>query len=150
MNSVQAVSTPLTRRIGSIASGAPIDQPGSSALLLALFIQSIGNGLFYSFVLIYFHEVVGLPLARVGLAVTLASGIGLLANPIAGQVVDRAGAKQMVSLSQTIQAIGYASFFFANSIPMVVVVMMITMLGERIYWVAFPTHVSNDFGPWRA
>lgn len=148
MNSVQAVSTPLTRSHWLDRLGVPrIDQPGSAALLLALLIQSIGNGLFYSFVLIYFHEVVGLPLARVGLAVTLASGIGLLANPIAGQVVDRAGAKQMVSLSQAIQAIGYASFFFANSIPMVVVVMMITMLGERIYWVAFPTHVSNISAP---
>ncbi len=124
-----------------------LDHPGSIVLIAALLIQSIGNGLFYSFVLIYFHKVGGLPLAQVGLAVTIASGIGLLANPVAGQIVDRAGAKQMVALSQAIQAVGYASFFIADSIPMVVAVMLITMFGERVYWVAFPTMVSTISGP---
>jgi MFS family permease len=53
----------------------------------------------------------------------------------------------MVSLSQIIQAIGYGSFFLAHSIPMVVVVMLITMFGERVYWVAFPTMVSTISAP---
>jgi MFS family permease len=144
----QAIPVKATRAQRLERLGVPrFAQPGSSVLIAALLIQSIGNGLFYSFVLIYFHKVAGLPLAQVGLAVTIASGIGLFANPIAGQIVDRVGAKQMVSLSQAIQAVGYASFFIADSIPMVVVVMMITMFGERIYWVAFPTLVSNISAP---
>ncbi len=124
-----------------------MDIPGTRVFIFALFIQSIGNGLFYSFVLIYFHKVVGLPLAQVGLALTIASGIGLLANPVAGQIVDKIGARQMVVFAQALQAIGYAGFFFADSIPMVIGVMIITMFGERVYWVAFPTLVATISPP---
>lgn len=123
--------------------GVPaLDQPGASVFVAALLIHALGNGLFYSFVLIYFNKVAGLPLAEVGLALTVSSGVGLLANPIAGQIVDRVGSKQMVVLSQVIQAIGYAGYFFADSFPSVIGVTLITMFGERIFWVAFPTMVA--------
>lgn len=124
--------------------GVPaLDLPGANVFVAALFIQSIGNGLFYTFILIYFHKVLDLPLARVGLAVTVASAITLAISPIAGQIVDRAGAKRMVIFSQAIQATGYLCFFAVGSIPMVAVVIFITTLGERIFWVAFPTLVAN-------
>jgi MFS family permease len=119
-----------------------LDLPGSRIFILALLIQSVGNGLFVSFVLIYFHKVAGIALADVGLAITIASGIGLVANPVAGQIVDRAGAKNMVSVSQVVQAAGYASFFLVHSFTGVIVVTLITMFGERIFWVAFPTLVA--------
>lgn len=119
-----------------------LEQPGAAIFIAALLIQSIGNGLFVSFVIIYFNKVADLPLADVGLALTIASGVGLVANPLAGQIVDRAGAKNMVAISQVIQAIGYATYFFAHSIPLVIAVTLITMFGERIFWVAFPTLVA--------
>src|SRR3954451_2455680 len=80
-----------------------LDQPGAVVFMLALLIQSVGNGLFVSFVLIYFHNVAGLKLSDVGLAITIASAVGLVANPLAGQIVDRAGAKNMVSASLVVQ-----------------------------------------------
>jgi MFS family permease len=47
-----------------------------------------------------------------------------------------------VVLSQIIQAVGYAGYFLADSIALVVVVTLISMFGERVFWVAFPTLVA--------
>ncbi len=83
--------------------GVP-DTPKVRILLTALAVDALGTGLFAAFSLLYFHEVAGLPLARVGLTLTIATLVGLVANPLAGSLVDRFGAKQVLIVSFALQA----------------------------------------------
>ncbi len=119
------------------------DLTGFGGFFFGLSIDSIGSGLYASFLLLYFHEVAGLPLARVGLAMTIASTITLTANPLAGSFVDRFGPRKVVIFSQLLQAVGFTGFLFVHSLPTLLGFALLTTSGVRIFWASFPTWVAG-------
>ncbi|NBH09710.1 MFS transporter, partial [Amycolatopsis sp. SID8362] len=66
------------------------------ALLCALGIDNFGSGLFLPLALVYVTQVVGVPLAMAGTAVTLGTVGGLVVPPLAGRLVDRVGPRTVV------------------------------------------------------
>ena len=118
-------------------------QPGARGLFAATWIDAVGSGLFFTFYLLYLTQVAGFSLGTAGAVLSLSSAFALAANPIAGSLVDRIGARQMMLASQVICAIGYGGLFFVEgSLSRLVIFSTLAVLGERIFWVGFPSLIS--------
>src|SRR5690242_11181704 len=116
-------------------------------LLGSLLIDALGGGLFASFSLLYFHEVAGLSLAAAGLALTIASLLGLPANPLCGALVDRAGARRVVLLAQILQAVSLLAYLVVASPAALLVAALPMTAGGRLFWVAYPALIADLAAP---
>ncbi|MER7769279.1 MFS transporter [Kitasatospora sp. NPDC096140] len=80
------------------------------ALIMASFVSRVGNGLFNTASVLYFTLVVHLPAARVGVGLTIAGLVGLLAGVPAGNLADRYGPRTVWLTALTLQAATMAAF----------------------------------------
>jgi MFS family permease len=120
-----------------------LDRPGAVTLYVATWIDAVGSGLFLTFYLLYLTKAAGFSLGTAGAVLSLASGLALAANPIAGSLVDKVGARRMMLASQIICAAGYSGLLFVTgSVPLLIVASTLAVLGERIFWVGFPSFIS--------
>lgn len=91
MASFAGIRTARTLR-GRMLATAPPD-PGQRRLLLASLADALGTGLFLPISVIYLTRIVGLPATRVGLGLTIAGVVAVLAAPSAGPLPGRFGAR---------------------------------------------------------
>jgi MFS family permease len=71
--------------------------PGPTRLLAgATFVNTFGNGLFYTGSVLFFTRIVGLSAAQVGVGLTIAGFLGLLAGIPFGHLGDRRGAREVL------------------------------------------------------
>ncbi|WP_432476184.1 MFS transporter [Nocardioides sp. GXQ0305] len=74
-------------------------------LLLGLtLVSTTGRGVFFAVSVLYFTQVVGLSVQGVGLALTLAAGVGVVASSVAGFVADHVPARHLIALTMTVEA----------------------------------------------
>ncbi|HRA48604.1 MAG TPA: MFS transporter, partial [Thermomicrobiales bacterium] len=130
----------IAHRIGLPA----MDRPGSGILVLATWIDAIGSGLFFTFYLLYLNKIAGFSLGTAGLVLSITAGVALAFNPVAGSLVDKTGPKPMMLFSQILCAIGYGGLLFVEgSVPRLAIFAMIASIGDRIFWVGFPSLVAQ-------
>lgn len=115
-----------------------LDVPGARALFAASAIDAVGTGMVISFLLLYLTRVAGISLGTAGLALSLSSGVALAANPIAGSLLDRVGARPMLIASQILGVAGFLGLLLVESVPVLIAAAFLISLGERIFWVGFP------------
>jgi MFS family permease len=84
--------------------------------------------------LVYVTQVVGVPLAVAGTAVTLGAVGGLLVPPLAGRLVDRIGPRTVVSCAQLLQAAGIGVYLVAGSAGPVVVAAVLLSAGQQLFY----------------
>ncbi|HET6192377.1 MAG TPA: hypothetical protein VFE59_37385, partial [Trebonia sp.] len=72
-------------------------QPG---LVGAFFIDAIGTGMFLPFSLLFFQATTPLPLARIGLGLSVAALVRIPVTIVAGPLTDRFGPRAAVIASQ--------------------------------------------------
>ncbi|MDH6707190.1 MFS family permease [Kitasatospora sp. MAA19] len=84
------------------------------ALIVANFVSRVGNGLFNTAAVLYFTLVVHLPAARVGIGLTIAGLVGLLAGIPAGNLADRYGPRTVWLTALAMQAATMAAFVFIH------------------------------------
>ncbi|GLV87974.1 MFS transporter [Streptomyces lavendulae subsp. lavendulae] len=90
--------------------------PGPSRRLLsATLIESIGNGCFVGTSVIYFTSSVGLPAAAVGLAMTIAGAVALVAGVPLGVIADRFGAQRVLVGALVLQGLATALLVTVSS-----------------------------------
>lgn len=82
----------------------------------------------------------------VGLAVAAASPTALLIQPIAGRLGDRRGRRILVIAGPLIVAVSVAGYTFADSLSTLVVLRLVTGVGEGIVFVGAAT-IVNDLAP---
>ncbi|MGW8763061.1 MFS transporter [Streptomyces sp. NPDC055815] len=80
------------------------------ALIAASFVSRVGNGLFNTAAVLYFTLVVHLPAAQVGVGLTVAGLVGLLAGIPAGNLADRYGPRTVWLVAVVVQAVTMAAF----------------------------------------
>ncbi|MFJ9781999.1 MFS transporter [Amycolatopsis sp. NPDC101161] len=104
------------------------------ALLCALGIDNFGSGLFLPLALVYVTQVVGMPLAVAGTAVTLGTIGGLVVPPLAGRLVDRVGPRTVVIGAQLLQAAGAGAYLLADSAGPVVAAAILLATGQQLFY----------------
>ncbi|MFG2651363.1 MFS transporter [Streptomyces sp. NPDC048436] len=104
------------------------DNKSERVLILASFVNRVGNGLFNSASALYFTLVVRLPAAQVGLALTVAGLIGLLAGIPGGHLADRRGPRTIMMLALAVQTAAMSALVFVESWAALAVVATIDQL----------------------
>jgi MFS family permease len=111
--------------------------PGVARLLIAAnSVASLGTGLVLPLTLIYLHEVRGIALPVVGVLLTMSAAVGLAAVPLSGVLTDRFGARRVLTVAMTGQAVAQAGLAWAHSVPTAIPSMLV--LGASL-GPAFPT-----------
>ncbi len=82
----------------------------------------------------------------VGLAVAAASPTALLFQPLAGRIGDRRGRRVLVIFGPLIVAVSVAAYTFADTLWTLVLLRLVTGVGEGIVFVGAAT-VINDLAP---
>ncbi|MEU0789349.1 MFS transporter [Amycolatopsis sp. NPDC005961] len=103
-------------------------------LLCALGIDNFGSGLVLPLALVYVTQVVGVPLAVAGTAVTLGTVGGLFVPPLAGRLVDRVGPRVVVIGAQLLQAAGAGAYLLADGVGPVVVAAVLLSTGQQLFY----------------
>jgi MFS family permease len=80
-----------------------------------IFLNMVGYGAVLPFEVIYLHEGRGFSLGTAGLVVGTLTGLAVLAAPIAGPIIDRAGARATAAAAGIALAAGYAGLAFAHT-----------------------------------
>ncbi|MFK0169619.1 MFS transporter [Streptomyces sp. NPDC090306] len=104
---------------------------GERALIAGIAIDATGSGMYVPFNLIFFSHVTDLPLAQIGLVLTVTSLIALAALPLGGAAVDRFGALKVLIVLYLVRALGFALYPLAHSLPAFAVLALVTAAGTR-------------------
>ncbi|MFJ8016993.1 MFS transporter [Streptomyces sp. NPDC096339] len=116
-------------------------------LILASFVNRVGNGLFNTASALYFTLVVGLPAAQVGAALTVAGLVGLLAGIPGGRLADRRGPRTVMMLALAVQASAMAALVLVESWSGLTVVATVDQLAAAVggaAWGALVGRVGTD------
>ncbi|MFD0276465.1 MFS transporter [Kitasatospora sp. NPDC127111] len=100
----------IAKSAGPRTAGLPAPDGPQRALIVASFVSRVGNGLFNTASVLYFTLVVHLPAARVGVGLTIAGLVGLLAGVPAGNLADRYGPRTVWMTAVMVQAATMAGF----------------------------------------
>ena len=95
------MSLGLSRRIWVVQAG--------------IFLSMLGYGAVFPFEIVYLHEARGFSLALAGFVVGLLSAVAVFVAPVAGAVIDRAGARATAVGAGLALAAGYAVLAFATT-----------------------------------
>ena len=79
--------------------------PVQRALTLATMTASLSTGLFYSVSALYFTRVIGLTATTVGLGLTIAGAVGVVASFLGGYAADRVGADRLQLVANAVQGV---------------------------------------------
>ncbi len=109
--------------------------PGTFRVLLAAsFVSSIGSGLTMPFLVIYMHQVRHIPLGISGLLIGGVAVLALPVSPLAGALVDRVGAREVVLVANVVQGLGIAGLATVHSVLTALPAMFVYGLGQAAAW----------------
>ena len=83
-------------------------------LVGAMLVYRFGQGLYYPFSTIYFHNVVGIPLSLIGIGLATLAGTSVASGLICGPVADRYGRKPLMLLALSGSAAAFFAFAFVG------------------------------------
>jgi MFS family permease len=127
------------------------DLTGRYSLAGALFTDSLGDGLFVPFAIVYFLKTTALPLAVIGLGLTAASLVALPAAPLSGILIDRFGSSAIVITGNVISAAAFTGYLFVGHLWQLMVFAFLAAAGGRLFWTANLSLVGEAFeGPERS
>ncbi|MFQ6200264.1 hypothetical protein ACLMMR_39695, partial [Streptomyces sp. NPDC000405] len=112
------------------------ETPGKRTYLVALIVDCVGNGLWTPVALIFFTRGQHLPLAHVGVALTVGGLLGLLAGPVNGLLVDRWGPANGAALSYAVRTGVFALFPFVSVTWEVGALAFVAAAADRLFWTA--------------
>jgi MFS family permease len=93
-------------------------QPGPiRTFAVVTLVNTVGNGLLATAVVLYFTRVVHLSGAQVGVGLTVAGGLGLLVGVPLGHVADRVGPREVLLVLMIGEGISTASYVLVGSYP---------------------------------
>jgi len=103
-------------------------------LLLGVLLSEMGNGLVFSFLFIYLHQVREIPSAIVGLISGYGALVGLVLAPVVGSLIDHWGPKSILLGSLIVSAVGFYNMGSIHSLYSALVVTTICSFGQAAMW----------------
>lgn len=133
--------------------GVPPEVGARSGLIVAVVGDTIGVGLMLPISLLYFTLTTDLPLARIGLLLTLATLLSLPMGLVAGELTQRFGAKQVMVANNVVSALGFVAYYFDHNALMVFLGAFVVSSADRMYWSCWPPYLrglpgDNPFDTW--
>jgi MFS family permease len=106
------------------------DSPELRALSLSTLVNTIGNGLLSTSVVLYFTRFVGLSGAQVGVGLTIAGALGLVVGVPAGHLGDRRGPREVMIGFVLLQAVTMVAYVVVGSFAgfVVAAILVVTSL----------------------
>ena len=114
---------------------------------LSVLVDNIGFGLVVTSMTLYFTRVVHLSTGQVGLGLTIAGLVGLVAGIPIGDLADRRGSREMVMVTVLIQCLAVFSYLFIHDFAAFVVVASLETLaasGSSAASVALMRRIGGD------
>ena len=108
----------------------------SVIMFTVLTIDSLAAGLFIPLSLLYLTKSTHIPVAHIGILLSLASLVALPVPLWVGRFVDRWGAKPVVLTAQVLQAAGFLGYVFVSGMASVFAVATLAALGRLSFWAA--------------
>lgn len=121
--------------------------PALQRFLGATVINMIGSAALFGFVLIYFHEIRGIPTAQAGLAVGAMSFTMVVLTPYAGSLSDRFGARRMLTAGCLVSIVAGVSYVWVHSFVSAVAVSVLLGLGNALWFPAQSALMSLIVSP---
>jgi MFS family permease len=122
---------------------------GGAVLLAIGLVDSIGTGLYLAGSALFFTLVIGLKPAEVGVGLSAAGVVGLVAQPAVGWAADRWGPRRALIVVNLMRAAGFVAYVFTHSFPVFVVVAAFLGVGEQAVVPVFQALVALVVGPGR-
>jgi MFS family permease len=110
-------------------------------------LSAVGTGLTLPFLLVYLHDVRGIPLAVAGLAVSMVAGGSVVGNLAGGALCDRVGARSALIAGLTIAAAGAALLTLVGATWHAFAATATTGLGAGIAWPAQDALLAGVVNP---
>ncbi|MCB0982943.1 MAG: MFS transporter, partial [Ilumatobacter sp.] len=127
--------------------GFSMFNPALQRFLGATVINMIGSAALFGFVLIYFHEIRGIPTAQAGLAVGAMSFTMVVLTPYAGSLSDRFGARRMLTAGCLVSIVAGVSYVWVHSFVSAVAVSVLLGLGNALWFPAQSALMSLIVSP---
>lgn len=89
--------------------------PVQRALTVATMSASLATGLFYSVSALYFTRVIGLEATTVGIGLTIAGAVGVVASFAGGYAAERVGADRLQMWANAVQGLAFLAFVWADT-----------------------------------
>lgn len=99
---------PLRERLGSLLA-VPRDRDARIFAVTGI-IDALGNSMFLPVSALFFVNVAGLPVTRVGIGLSIAGVVGMLGPLLSGPPVDRFGARRVVLVLYALRAVAYSCY----------------------------------------
>jgi MFS family permease len=120
------------------------DLPRDGKLLISTVVfQSMGTGLVLPFMVVYLHEVRGLPLETVGLLLALQAGVGIVMVTPAGALIDRIGARLVYVSSLVALLVADVMLALATTTVQAAFALALMGYGFGIVWPASGALIGN-------
>ncbi|GAA0956878.1 MFS transporter [Frigoribacterium faeni] len=85
-------------------------------LLASTLVGTVGRGLFFTLSVIYFTRVVGIDALTVGLGLTVAGGVGVVASFAGGYLADAIGARRLLVAGTVVMGLGLVGYAFVGTV----------------------------------
>ena len=112
-------------------------------LVAALTVDSVGNGLFAPLSLVYFVRLTDVPLAVVGVLLTVANLVTLPPPVWAGALADRFGPRPLVVGAEAAMALGFLAYAEVTGPVGILAAAMLVAAGVRVFWCTIFTLVAD-------
>jgi MFS family permease len=120
------------------------DLPREGKLLISTVIfSSVGTGLVLPFMVVYLHEVRGIPLEVVGLLLALQAGLGIVVVPPIGALIDRIGPRLVYVSSMVTLFIGDILISQATTVLAATIAFVFLGYGFGVIWPASGAMIGN-------
>ena len=131
-------------------ASAPVatDTRSRTVLHLLIAIQLIsmsGHGVFFAVSAVYFTQVVGLSVHGLGLALTVAGGVGVVATYVAGLAADRWSARTLIVAALLVQGVTLAALPWSRDLVVFGVLAGVESAAGRGSWTARQTLLARAF-----
>jgi MFS family permease len=121
--------------IGRAVAQVRPDLPRSvQTLQVGGLLNALGNGLVLPFLVIYLHSERGVPLGISGLIVATASGVSLVATPVAGALIDHVGSRACLFVALGLLTLGYAGYALVHQAWQGFAAAAVAGLGNGCFW----------------
>lgn len=109
----------------------PLPAGAARGLVLSSLLMTAGNGAFMTCSAIYFTRVVGLTPTALGLGLTVAGAVGLLASVPLGHLADRRGPREVAVALTALNGVAAASYLLVHGFTAFVLAASVFVAAER-------------------